>query len=96
MVTVVVVILLLTTKSHTKVTEVCLSLYKYFSKPRYKEHSDTDKVYVYKKGATILGWYPVVFEHDSTKVSTHVSHKILWKPDAKRIQHKVRKIPLAV
>ena len=71
---------------------------------QYKDRSDTDKVYVSKKGATILGWsaqsklrivldpichntvlqtsnimnqYPEVFEHDSTKVGTHVSHKIL-------------------
>ena len=40
--------------------------------------------------------YPKVFEHDSTKVATHVSHKILWKPDAKRVQHKVRNVPFAV
>ena len=44
----------------------------------------------------IVDHYPKVFGHDSTKVATHVSHKILWKPDAKPFQHKVRNIPLAV
>ena len=87
---------------------------------QYEDRSDTDKVYVSKKGATILGWsaqsklrivlyptcndpvlqtsnivdqYPEVFEHNNTKVATHVSHKILWKPDAKPVQHNVRNIP---
>ena len=40
--------------------------------------------------------YPEVFEHNSTKVATHFSHKILWKSDAKPVQHKVQNIPLAV
>ena len=46
--------------------------------------------------SNIVDQYPEVFEHDSTKVATHVSHKILWKPDAKLVQHKVRNIPLPV
>ena len=40
--------------------------------------------------------YPKVFEHDSTKVATHFAYKILRKPEAKPVQHKVRNIPLAV
>ena len=47
---------------------------------QYKGLSDMDKVY----------------KNDSTKVATHVSHKLLWKPDAKPVQHKVQNIPLAV
>ena len=42
--------------------------------------------------SNIVDQYPEVFEHDCTKVATHFSNKILWKP----IQHKVRNIPLAV
>ena len=64
--------------------------------------------YVFKKGATILRWSAqsklcIVLDPTcndpvlqtswiSTKVATHVSHKILWKPDAKPVQHKVRNI----
>ena len=36
------------------VTEVRLTLYK--AELQYKDRSDMDKVYVSKKGATILGW----------------------------------------
>ena len=46
--------------------------------------------------SNIMDQYPEVFEHGSTKVATHVSHKILWKPDAKPVQHKVQNIPLDV
>ena len=46
--------------------------------------------------SNIVDQYPEVFKHDITKVATHVSHRILWKPDAKPVQHKVRNIPLAV
>ena len=40
------------------VSEVRISLYKAFFKAalQNKNRSDTDKIYVSKKGATILGW----------------------------------------
>ena len=46
--------------------------------------------------SNIMDQYPEVFKHNSTKVATHVSHKILWKPDAKPVQNKVRNIPLDI
>ena len=46
--------------------------------------------------SNVIDQYPEVFKHDSTKVATHVSHKILWKLDANPVQHKVRNILLAI